>query len=1293
MFRQRVGLSVAGRPQEPPSLWMMDLVALEWTARPVLSTRHLAVLVIIRRGLLRTKAGAAQKAGLPVEYDHVLIKKWDLSVKEPIPFAVTAYTRPNSAKHVVNMNAAPTAKICSFNKPCTIDSILRDSIEPTPLPLEDERSYIFYTVELDGSSDVECSDMALLIDPTSGRISGTFSKDKNLLTRNLNITCSAILSAILQVEGRQDEQVRLEAFEATFKPDDTVVFENGPGGRDCTHGTQIDTIAYDQSFVCDCTGTVYTGTLCDQARTCDKNNSEALVANECKVFELDLKVGGRHTDYANYADPSQTTYYFGETYRFAPLDVNTTSTVVTSGYPGEITFVLEGADANADPFFVKTGTGEVLASFPKDVRVRKYNLVLMAVDDGGAIFKVRDMEFNVVMPPIFSVTSFERIDAPGLWIGTDSHDAVETYANSAAATSVGRRHHFNVTFKDDTVELSGINAVSMQYDGQQPDDPTPTFTMSVQMQPRGGGDAVNAPAGTFLIDTTTGLVRGKPGDIATYELQLYALHPTLRTNNRALLETITLDVQPSDTANLQNGPEGKGCENGVPVDTIKYDGMYTCDCTGTHFAGELCSKCNALWSGENCTLSNTQARQIQETADQSQANQSKANLLGGLLSAIGAFAATIAAAVRIRAHRHSMKPTDFVTLFDEMVAAGDIVSEEEAEKRARIPREIKRSFLDLVEPVGQGQFGQVWKGLLDESSIGGAPSYLVAAKTVLDSKISPEAQLDLKAEALVMSQVGGHVHLVSLVGVITRGDPLVVIISFCEHGSLLSLLRQRAEKEHSPLGIKPKMKLGLAIAKGMQHLASKHYIHRDLAARNVLVATGMVAKVADFGLSRELKDHDGPEHGEGRSDEDADKEYYRSRKGVFAVRWTAPEAMETLMFTVASDVWSWSLVMVEIYQDGGKPFSHLQVSEIRSHVLADNKHARPAGCSPAMYKILTKCWALDPVERPTFEAIVGEMGPHLAHLIKSSSQMEQMVAPPPIRPRSSILNNFDRAASEKGGQDPRRDQKPSNEYEYLTKSWDGRFQELKQRQEDNQEREHEQRKSEEREDAESAQEKPRPQAVPHTRINSYFELDISESAETSIQLHQPVSLATALRGLDLPPHLKYPPDSAAKNTVAADELAMIQAEIRAFSDTYKATHGSRPHGNAKKPIVSQLKRQKQLKKALGIISNRHAAGRKHQQTKERQSANGRPRRSRSTPRGSVTSTDTLLASVTSTDTLNASITSTDTLDSANPRHSTIPFPHGRGDVYLDTGVGERSSVAAGASLNEYVDIAQQDSSV
>jgi serine/threonine protein kinase len=93
-----------------------------------------------------------------------------------------------------------------------------------------------------------------------------------------------------------------------------------------------------------------------------------------------------------------------------------------------------------------------------------------------------------------------------------------------------------------------------------------------------------------------------------------------------------------------------------------------------------------------------------------------------------------------------------------------------------------------------------------------------------------------------MAQIGQHPHLVSLVGMLLKGLLKMLLVSYCEHGSLKGLLRQHAN-ELKPFALAKKHQMAKQVASGMSHLAANHYVHRDLAARNVLVATGMVCKV------------------------------------------------------------------------------------------------------------------------------------------------------------------------------------------------------------------------------------------------------------------------------------------------------------------------------------------------------------------------------------------------------------------------------------------------------------------
>ena len=163
---------------------------------------------------------------------------------------------------------------------------------------------------------------------------------------------------------------------------------------------------------------------------------------------------------------------------------------------------------------------------------------------------------------------------------------------------------------------------------------------------------------------------------------------------------------------------------------------------------------------------------------------------------------------------------------------------------------------------------------------------MCAVKTVLEPKDGDDsaaaaeaAEVDLLKEALLMAQVETHKHLVSLIGVVTRGRPKMLVLSLCEHGELQGRLTKNAANG-TPFDLATKYRFCHEVASGMKHLATHALVHRDLAARNVLLASGMVCKVADFGLSRSMRADD---------DDDDSGDYYRSSGALVPVRWTAPE--------------------------------------------------------------------------------------------------------------------------------------------------------------------------------------------------------------------------------------------------------------------------------------------------------------------------------------------------------------------------------------------------------------------
>ena len=83
-----------------------------------------------------------------------------------------------------------------------------------------------------------------------------------------------------------------------------------------------------------------------------------------------------------------------------------------------------------------------------------------------------------------------------------------------------------------------------------------------------------------------------------------------------------------------------------------------------------------------------------------------------------------------------MMATDFQKQLEEMKEEG-LVDAEQISKGARVPRELKRSWLMMIDRLGQGQFGEVWKGLLKETgetAYANALETIVAAKTVCSRK-------------------------------------------------------------------------------------------------------------------------------------------------------------------------------------------------------------------------------------------------------------------------------------------------------------------------------------------------------------------------------------------------------------------------------------------------------------------------------------------------------------------------------------------------------------------------------
>ncbi|MCO5560477.1 hypothetical protein L7F22_014092 [Adiantum nelumboides] len=199
-------------------------------------------------------------------------------------------------------------------------------------------------------------------------------------------------------------------------------------------------------------------------------------------------------------------------------------------------------------------------------------------------------------------------------------------------------------------------------------------------------------------------------------------------------------------------------------------------------------------------------------------------------------------------------------------------------------KQLQRTTKNFTTLIGKGAFGPVYKAML--------PNMAVVAVKVLATN-SKQGEKEFQNEVMLLGRLH-HRNLLHLVGYCAEGGHRILAYDYMSNGSLDLRLH---DEQYPVLTWQQRVSIAQDVARGIEYLhngAVPPVIHRDIKSSNILLDSFMVARVADFGLSKE-----------------ADSEMPASGvKGTYG--YVDPEYVSTNSLTYKSDVYSFGVLLFEL---------------------------------------------------------------------------------------------------------------------------------------------------------------------------------------------------------------------------------------------------------------------------------------------------------------------------------------------------------------------------------------------
>ncbi|XP_035674931.1 uncharacterized protein LOC118414791 [Branchiostoma floridae] len=281
--------------------------------------------------------------------------------------------------------------------------------------------------------------------------------------------------------------------------------------------------------------------------------------------------------------------------------------------------------------------------------------------------------------------------------------------------------------------------------------------------------------------------------------------------------------------------------------------------------------------------------------------------------------------------------------------------------------EIDKEDISFEHMIGEGEFGHVVRGRL---RVPAGYQVLVAAKSIRPDRMTALAVRDFRREMDILARLHedreGHPNVVKFYGVLTKSEPQYIVVEYATNEELRRYLWSLRE-EYKVTGhrkLLERLRFASGVASGLSELARLKIVHRDIAARNIVISDRKVAKIADFGLSRDVY---------------VSSAYKRTNQGgeeeLLPLKWMALESLRDGVYTCESDVWSYGVLLWEIASFGEEPRyaggpMHPDVCTLLELLQKGVRLQQSKDCPLSVYRIIRCCWIVDPSKRPTPEELL-----------------------------------------------------------------------------------------------------------------------------------------------------------------------------------------------------------------------------------------------------------------------------------------------------------------------------------